>query len=534
MVPKKILSNISQYTELADLDPVSLILQKDVSFDTFIVFSPTREALFNWYGFRADSSLLCIGDICGALTGVFCKKCKQVTVLAGSYEEAELIKKRWKNNSNLIITVKERFIPEKYDYIVFFGIEYLTNGGKNITEYTRCLKDIVSILSDDGVLLIPTENRYGLKYFCGERDPISNTPFAGIDRTVSHSGGYMLSRKELLDAVRGIKDMKCKFYYPMPDHLFPQMIYSDEYPPSCNLKERAVPYSLSKETLVLSEKKLYDDIVDNNVFPFFSNSFLLECGKNADRFSDVIYAAVSADRGEKHGFATTIHQDGKVRKTALSKEGAESLKILSDNLDQISQKDIKIIEHTLCGDRIEMPEIKLPTLSEVLKFEIKSRPSRFIELFDILYDNILRSSEHSELKKSDVYHVDSSADFWGVILKKAYIDMIPINCFCDGDELMFFDQEFVLENYPAGYIMFRAIKYTYQFMPFADTIVPKARIIERYGLSEAWEYYEQVEKKFVFENRKQDVYGSFWQLSRIDDKTIRNNINRLSSGENKT
>lgn len=69
----------------------------------------------------------------------------------------------------------------------------------------------------------------------------------------------------------GLKDKK--FYYPLPDYKLPQLIYTDDFLPEKNLKERLIPYYSRNDTLVAVESELYDEIFGNQVFPFFQIPF---------------------------------------------------------------------------------------------------------------------------------------------------------------------------------------------------------------------------------------------------------------------
>ena len=81
------------------------------------------------------------------------------------------------------------------------------------------------------------------------------------------------------------------------------------------------------------------------------------------------------------------------------------------------------------------------------------------------------------------------------ILKKAYIELIPLNCFYNEteDQFLFFDQEFVREYYPANYILFRAIHYIYCFTPGAEQRIPQKELQKRYHIEEMWDYFLQEE-----------------------------------------
>jgi hypothetical protein len=121
-----------------------------------------------------------------------------------------------------------------------------------------------------------------------------------------------------------------------------------------------------------------------------------------------------------------------------------------------------------------MPRIEAPTLSEHLRSLVESDPEVFVACMDKLYGYILMSSAHVAKEKNALLKLAPSAD-WGVILEKAYPEMIPVNCFFDNGQFLFFDQEFVSGNYPASYVMFRALNDTYYFSPLPSAVYRSAK-----------------------------------------------------------
>lgn len=520
---------ISKYIESCSDGNYNSVIANDKRFEIMYNLAETRQALFSWYPFKKGAKLLEFGGEFGALTGLFCEKCKVVTTLVDNKKQADIIKKRHKKFDNLEVKIGY-YIEElniKYDYIVILDkMAYMCSGSKRVTDYIEKLKNIVEFLKEDGTLLIATDNRYGLKYFCGEREPITHVPFAGLNRYLEGSDGYMFSKNELITIVNNLHNMKCKFYYPLPDYKFPQLIYTDNILPDKELKERLINYSLDKSSLIMAEKRLYEDIIENKVFPFFSNSFLIECNRK-NIFSDINCSILSVDREHEHGFVTTIHENGEVRKKSAYKEGKENVKLLVDNVNNIAKHGVLTVKHELIDDSVVMPYIKLPTLSKCLINALKKDLTGFLNLFDLLYEEILKSSEQVELKDSNCFFINSNPEYWGPILKKSYIDMIPVNCFFDGKNLIFFDQEFVKENFPAGYTMFRAIYYTYSFIHFANGLVPLKEMKARYNLAQTWEYYKEIENQFVAKTRDFSTYGEFWKLRGVNDNQIKENVKRL-------
>ena len=98
--------------------------------------------------------------------------------------------------------------------------------------------------------------------------------------------------------------------------------------------------------------------------------------------------------------------------------------------------------------------------------------------------------------------------------------MVPVNCFCIHNDLYFFDQEFALDNCPAGYVMYRALIYTYMYLPKIGQAVPMQDLIQRYRLQDAWQVYEQEEQAFIASNRNMQIYGQFYKWSQVDQDRI--------------
>lgn len=525
--------DIRKYINDDSLKTYDEVIAKDTRWEVFYHLTHLRASLFNWYEFKGDAQLLEIGGEFGALTGLFCEKCAHVTTVELSTFRAEAIQERHSDKTNLDILagrIDDIEFENKFDYIILAGtLENIVDQSFSKEKYSMFLKRISNFLKPDGKILLAVENRYGIRYFCGDVEPHTGKPFDGINYYPNGTKGYSFSRQELIDIVTISGFNHYKFYYPLPDYKLPQLIYSEEYLPHSKLSERLIPYYLNQNSLIAVEADIYDDLVDNHVFEFFSNSFLVECALNSE-FCSVIFAAVTTDRGKQHGFATTIHNDNTVLKKALFKEGQNNIKILYENTRSLKQQGINVIPHRLETSAIRMPFIKEPTLSDYLRKIVYEDREQFLKLIDQLYDCILHSSEHVNSEKNVLRHTEQDVNF-GIILKDAYIDMIPINCFYKDDKLLFFDQEFVKNNYPAKYIMFRALKYFYLFNPSAENVISLEYFKDKYELVKLWDLFEKEEKKFVSDNRNYDVYKNFYLWSIVDKKHISKNQRLLLEEE---
>ncbi|CQR58609.1 adenylyltransferase/cytidyltransferase family protein [Paenibacillus riograndensis] len=501
----------------------SNVITRDHRWQVFYHLSDQPAGLLSWYPFRSNSSLLQLGGGFGAHTGMLCDRCSSVTVLEADAYRAKCIRTRWSEKSELQVLCGDNSVlpsDSAFDYIVMIvgpdSREPIFAG----QGYISLLRQVKSLLAEDGKLLFAVSNRLGVQYLCGTPDLSTGIPFDGLNNYPTGALMPSLSKPELLDVLKQVGLLNIKLYYPFPDHLLPQLVYTDEFPPGEELSERLRPYQVKQDSLVIDSRNLYGPLIANGLLQFFANSLLAECS-NAD-LSSVVYAAVSSERNREECFSTSIHNNGTVEKCPMYKEGMKGLGRLCKNLIDLESHDIPVISFRFEDNRLIMPRILAPTLSVYLRELVTYDTDGFIRYLDELYKYILQSSEHMPADKNVLAELDPNAE-WGPILSKAYLEMIPVNCFFDNGQFLFFDQEFVKENYPAKYIMFRAINDIYWFAPHTEHYVPRHEMQERYGLTDLWPVFLQEESRFQDQLRQREMYKQFYKWVSTDPKNIMRN-----------
>ena len=504
----------------------------DVSYDVFFHLSDLRTGIISWYDFHEEGSALEIGAGFGALTGCLCRRLTHVTALEKDRFHAEVLMQRCRSYDNLDVQVGDLTALEedkKFDYIILAGgLETSYGGSNDLAAYARFLKSIRKFLRPDGILLIAVENRLGLKYFCGARTPYDGLPFKGI-RNQSSPLGRTFAKHELEEILHRAGWSDWKFYYPMPDWHFPQIIYTDEHLPKRDLHERLVTCEPCHETLLADENALYDDIIANGIFPAFSNSFLVECG-SPDNFSQIEYAALSTDRGRNRAFATIIWDNGYVTKQPIFPECRDYAKSLVEKTVTLNNQGVKVVPQNWDDRRgVVMPRIKAPRLQEVLRDCVKHGDREaFLRYWEQLWDIICHSSPLAKAEENALPGPEGLP--YGPILRQAYLELMPMNCFCQEDGLTFFDQEYVRDNYPAKYVLFRGIKYLYLFEPRANQLVPLAELQARFGLTELWDLFMHEENdRFLHEVRQYGPYAEFYRWSTFDGRQMQRNAQLLGA-----
>lgn len=499
---------------------------KDVSWEIFYQMSSMRESLLNWYPFSEKCEIMELSDGFGGLTGLLSQRAQNVTVIEPSIYRAKCIKKRYEKCNNLTVIagdLKTLSLNRIFDYII---VEKTINTENDLK---KMIQRTCHFLKEAGRLLFVCENRIGMRYWCGVPDPFSNRPFSGIRGL---GDNVMMTRKELIDFLEKNKIISgWSLYYPFPDHRLPQAIYSDNYLPKTSIRDRVISYYLPQEKrgLVCLEDEISDELIVNNIFHVLANSFIVECSRKKF-MPEVFFAALSTDRGKQHGFATIITSHDTVKKQILYPEGKESLEQMHRNYLEIIKHGVNCIKQINLGNAIEMEYIKQKTLIEHIKYLFLNQKNEVEVIFDQLYEVIKQSSDHVDFAECLLKDNCLNKKNAGIILRKAYIDMIPYNCFYINNDFYFYDQEFVKEFYPAKYILFRALRYTYIYVLQADDILPLQYFKERYGLEEVWQLFEREEAKFVESNRNYAHLSSFYQWTGTTANEINENIDRLMGG----
>ena len=366
----------------------------------------------------------------------------------------------------------------------------------------QLLEELNRRLSGEGVLLLAFRNRFGLKYLCGGVDEYATEPFSTLQP--ADGGRRLYARNEMKTLLRQAGFSEPRFYYLMPDADFVQAVYTDEHLPDESIRDRVFCFDLHSSPLIAWEGDLYDDMVREGTLPYAANVYLAECRKPAAAGprKSVIYAALSSDRGEACSFATVLYSDGTAGNKPLFPAGLQSLKTICANTAALEERGILTVPYTFTQSGIEMPLIREEGLLHYLRRQLPGHTDAFIGVFDRILRDVLQSSEPAEEIPGDMEAV------WGAprtelepVLKSALIDMIPYNAFWTGDGIRYYDQEFRVENCPAKYVLFRALRYTWIHIPEPEKYIPLEEMKKRYGLAACWDGLFRRENAFVSSNR---------------------------------
>lgn len=234
---------------------------------------------FEWIPIDCNAKVLEIGSECGAITSYLISKVSQVYCVESDKQKMEINKLRHAKLPHVVFCDNGFYDVEAFtfDYIILPGslarAEELVDKGQE--SYAYLLGMCKKMLKEDGHIIIATENRLGLKYWAGCKDDYFEELFVGIEGYANQNGYKTFSKSEIENLLKENKFTELTFYYPYPDYVFADYIYSDEWlPQKGELMNNQRNYEKDRH-IFFDEFKVFNSIIGEGLFPQFSNSYLI-------------------------------------------------------------------------------------------------------------------------------------------------------------------------------------------------------------------------------------------------------------------
>ena len=429
----------------------------------------------------------------------------------------------------IISNIDEIDMNLKFDYITMIGSFDNVDSEAKIVRLLNYAKEG---LSSGGKILLAMKNKFGMKYWTGEKFSSDAKAYETIESSRENAIGYT-KIKEILDSLK----LKYKFYYPLPDYKLTNVIFTDDYMPSNDsIDSRVLTYCENEENLNFSEREAYKQLIENDakLFPFFSNSFFIEIGKD-NNFKDIKYVSYSITRKKQYRIQTVIGKN-KVYKTATTKESIQHIRKIENNVEIIKNLGIecldkvdedvvisKYLRDAKSFDRVLMETYEKNGLEAVIN-KIKDFKLRIIDQL-IIQDNVDKTV-------FDKYDVDLNKDLKEKLnfTKEGVLDLIFQNCLVKDNKLFVYDQEWYEEYVPIEFILYRAIFYFTELKKEVDITV----LYKELGLDEFIEVFDELENKIQDLIRDKDVWklheDSVKDIGKID-LLIQNYEDRINAAE---
>lgn len=466
------------------------------------------KGLINWYSFEQGSRVLFVGSKEHVLTEVLVDKgCAVVCA-----QKEQLFDETWQSEN-----------AASFDYVLADRVLEPESEPGILAEV------FAKVIKPEGVFLLSADNRFGIRYFCGDRDPYTDRNFDGVEgyrraysRAEDMFAGRMYSRAELEKVLRGAGWEYMHFYSVLPDIDNPALLFSESYTPNEDLVNRVFPTYHYPDTVFMEEEGLYNGLVENNMFHQMANAYLVECSL-VNREAKVLHVTNSTDRGKCEAMQTVICADNTVCKRPLYEEGKEKLNHLLCHGEQLKSRGIAVVDASLEDGVYKMPFMAYETGQKHLKKLLFEDKEKFLEEMDCFCRLIFKSSD---IVKEDC------GDGQGAVLAKGYMDFVPLNSFYADGEYVFFDQEFCVENCPANLLLWRVIGSFYAGDPEVQKVISRDELLKRYGIFETVHIWQKKETDFLNEILNKKKLRLYHEKCRRNPETVNSNRQRINySGE---
>ena len=464
--------------------------------------------LLRWYPFVRGASALYIGSQ-GDAMAIMLKKTKGLILESIEPEK-----------------FKEYTPDTNYDYIIC--IEY----PERLPDPGLMLKKLKGMLADKGILLLGMNNRLGIRYFIGDKDPYTERVFEGIEGYPDTPGeedpdfaGRMYDRYELERMLRVAGLDRLKFYSVFSDLSNPMFLLSDGYTPNEDLCNRVFPTYFSPDTIFLNERTLYQSLIDNDLMHKMANAYLIECTSKGS-LSDALHVTCSVERGREDALITVIHDNETVTKEAVYPEGKKKLEELIRNGEKLKARGIRVIDAKMVDGIYTMPRIHGKNGQVYLRELLQTDREQFLSAMDHFRDLILQSSDTHEGIFGPEYGGEDGEQT--LLLNEAMFEMVPLNSFYVDGEFVFYDQEFCFRDYPVNILIVRMIASFYFGNPGLYKIIQRDELFKRYGVLENVIRWQKPEWAFLEKLKNKQELTEYHRESFADASTIKANRERMN------
>lgn len=433
-----------------------------------------------WLPIEKKDRILEIGSQDGALTGILAEKAGAVTCIEPSAQKCRInaLRNRKRENIKIYNGTYRNVVPhleERYDWIFMIGAfeaGRMLMGG--VEPYRDLLVSAKKLLAPNGRIVIASQNRLGLRYFAGCREEYSGKYFGAVEGYSADAQKRTFSRPELEKIIRSAGLEEMQFYYPYPDYRLPMTIYSDEHLPKVGELWDNLRNFDRERYLMFDESKAFDQIVEDGLFPVFSNSYLVVIReKKTDDMQQkrILFSKYSNERDRKFAIRTDIQVDGAgrryARKAACYPEG-------KNHVDRLGHW-MKALDEVYAGSGMTMNRCRkaeMGTETEFLTGEtLEEKMDHFLtegqtEEAVALLLNYIEVIKKAGSHETFVVTEDFEKVFGAVLLpedltcaKVTDIDMVAGNAVCTEDGWIHMDYEWTFDfPIPVNYVVFRIIQ----------------------------------------------------------------------------
>lgn len=516
------------------------VFETDNNIETLSALSDIRKNIISWYPFEENATILEIGAGLGEITGELCKKSSKVVSIEFSKQRGEAIAKRHEKKENLEVIIgnlKDIKFEEKFDYITLIGIlEYAPIIYNTENSFIDLLKLVKELLKENGKLLLATNNKFSMRNWSVKNVDDKNLEYDAICSFKDNNESQLFTKAKLDEMLKKVGLENKKYYYPLPDYKFTNVIFTQDYMPTLNNLNRNMTFFKDSDIINFHENNAYKEVLtqDKKLFDFFANSYLVEIGQNVTK-NNIKFITYWNNRKPEYRLRTVIQGD-KVYKYNTNNLSKNHIQTLKNNIDILNKSGIKTLDSYDEEKTISKYVVNCKSYDEIIiegydNYGIE----KVIELINNFKNKIINKLEATDSKDNvfDRYGIPyNNQEIEGLhFVKNGLWDLNFQNCFEIDNDLYVYDQEWIDNNVPVEYIIYRDILIFEELKKIVDI----DELYERLNLSKYVElFYKLVkatEEKIMSEPIKKahnrpikNVLGLY-----VENENLKNQNNELNN-----
>ena len=415
----------------------------------------------------------------------------------------EWIQNELEKNNLKIDTVEsiEDNTDYKYDYVLIYGYE----------NYNNNIKEIISMLNENGKILIIGNNQFGINTW-SKYDLDSNKGVLNLEEHQKENKTISRIKKELKQ--EGIDTINT--FLAFPDYKTSELIVNEKFDLDKSQIEKYNPNIDEGEIKVFDEIKVLKNILENasEMKEFFANSYFIEASKNKNN-NDIKYISFNNCRKEEYQLMTII-KDDVVEKLPTNAKAQKQIENMGKIIKNIKNENIEILDYE------ENSKIysKLVKNEKTLDRMLARKYNNIEELIQILneYKNVLLQNSKSYSECKEKINIDGNEEQLEQLnyLKNGYWDLIPKNCFYINQKFVFFDQEWEKDYLPVEFILYRAIINSYDLVRKINV----EELLKEINILQYKELFEKLDEKIrdeIIDNKVHEAMYKKYDLKAIDN-----------------
>ena len=442
------------------------VFETDNNIETLSALSDIRKNIISWYPFEENATILEIGAGLGEITGELCKKSSKVVSIEFSKQRGEAIAKRHEKKENLEVIIgnlKDIKFEEKFDYITLIGIlEYAPIIYNTENSFIDLLKLVKELLKENGKLLLATNNKFSMRNWSVKNVDDKNLEYDAICSFKDNNESQLFTKAKLDEMLKKVGLENKKYYYPLPDYKFTNVIFTQDYMPTLNNLNRNMTFFKDSDIINFHENNAYKEVLtqDKKLFDFFANSYLVEIGQNVTK-NNIKFITYWNNRKPEYRLRTVIQGD-KVYKYNTNNLSKNHIQTLKNNIDILNKSGIKTLDSYDEEKTISKYVVNCKSYDEIIiegydNYGIE----KVIELINNFKNKIINKLEATDSKDNvfDKYGIPyNNQEIEGLhFVKNGLWDLNFQNCFEIDNDLYVYDQEWIDNNVPVEYIIYRDI-----------------------------------------------------------------------------